>query len=94
MGKVRIAAIGVSLDGYGAGLEQALEAPLGRGGEALFTWAFGTKTFGEMHGKGGGSTGVDDRFAARGFENMGAWILGRNMFGPLRGPWSDDGWKG
>src|SRR5260370_33868269 len=38
--------------------------------------------------------GVDDDFAARGFENIGAWILGRNMFGPVRGPWSDDSWKG
>ena len=39
-----------------------------------------------MHGEGGGTTGVDDDFAARGFVNIGAWILGRNMFGPVRGP--------
>ena len=47
-----------------------------------------------MFGQEGGTTGVDDDFAARGFENIGAWILGRNMFGPVRGPWPDDGWKG
>jgi dihydrofolate reductase len=47
-----------------------------------------------MHGKGSGSTGVDDRFAASGFENIGAWILGRNMFGPIRGAWPDEAWKG
>ena len=44
--------------------------------------------------QGGGTTGIDDDFAARGFEGIGAWILGRNMFGPLRGPWADDQWKG
>jgi dihydrofolate reductase len=47
-----------------------------------------------MHGKEGGSTGVDDDWARRGMENAGAWILGRNMFGPVRGPWPDDSWNG
>ncbi len=37
-----------------------------------------------MHGQEGGSTGIDDEFAERGFENIGAWIIGRNMFGPVR----------
>jgi dihydrofolate reductase len=47
-----------------------------------------------MHGLEGGSTDLDDEFARRSFENVGAFILGRNMFGPVRGPWSDDSWKG
>jgi dihydrofolate reductase len=47
-----------------------------------------------MHGDGGGATGVDDDFAARGFRSIGAWILGRNMFGPIRWPWPDGAWKG
>jgi dihydrofolate reductase len=47
-----------------------------------------------MTGKDGGTTGVDDDFAVRGFANVGAWILGRNMFGPVRGPWPDESWKG
>ena len=47
-----------------------------------------------MFGKGDGTTGPDDEFAARGFANIGAWILGRNMFGPIRGPWADEAWKG
>ena len=42
----------------------------------------------------GGTTGVDDDFAARSFKNYGAWIMGRNMFGPVRGPWPDYEWKG
>src|SRR5690242_4666406 len=47
-----------------------------------------------LFGQDGGTTGVDDRFAVRGFENVGAWILGRNMFGPIRGAWPDETWKG
>ena len=60
----------------------------------MMSWVFPTRTFQRMFGTGEGTTGVDDRYAARGFENVGAWILGRNMFAPSRGPWPDDGWKG
>jgi dihydrofolate reductase len=67
---------------------------MGVGGMALHEWVFGTRTFHAMRGKEGGTTGVDEEFAARGFENIGAWILGRNMFGPVRGPWPDESWKG
>jgi dihydrofolate reductase len=92
--KLRIHCFGLSLDGFGAGPGQSLEHPLGMGGMALHEWAFATRTFTQMFGGEGGTTGVDDDFAARGFANIGAWILGRNMFGPLRGPWTDDAWKG
>jgi dihydrofolate reductase len=84
----------MSLDGYGAGPDQSLDNPLGVGGRALHEWVFATRTFQKMIGRDGGSTGIDDQFAARGFDNIGAWILGRNMFGPIRGPWPDDAWKG
>ena len=94
MAKVRVTAFGVSLDGYGAGREQSLAAPLGRGGEQLHAWAWPTRTFRAVHGESGGSTGGDDDFAAASFANVGAWILGRNMLGPVRGPWPDDRWKG
>jgi dihydrofolate reductase len=93
--KVRINAFSISADGYGAGPDQSLDNPLGRGGMALHSWALPTKTFQQtLFGKTGGTTGVDETFAARGFSNLGAWILGRNMFAPSRGPWPDDGWKG
>ena len=94
MPKLRIHCFAVSLDGYGAGPNQNLENPLGVGGLALHEWAFATRTFQRMSGAEGGAAGVDDDFVARGFENVGAWILGRNMFGPIRGPWSDNTWKG
>ena len=95
MSRVRVQSFSVSLDGFGAGPAQDLEHPLGVGGEGLFGWAHATRTFRRMlFGQDGGTTGVDDRFAVRGFENVGAWILGRNMFGPIRGAWPDETWKG
>jgi dihydrofolate reductase len=94
MSKLRVHAFSISLDGYGAGPDQSLDNPLGVGGRALHEWVFATRTFQKMIGRDGGTTGIDDQFAARGFDNIGAWILGRNMFGPIRGPWPDDAWKG
>jgi dihydrofolate reductase len=94
MSKLRVHSFSVSIDGYGAGPNQSFENPLGVGGVALHEWVFATRTFRQMFGDGGGATGVDDDFAARGFAHVGAWILGRNMFGPVRGPWPDDSWKG
>jgi dihydrofolate reductase len=94
MPKVRVSSFAVSLDGYAAGAHQSLENPLGVRGPELFEWFFSTRTWKQMHGQEGGSTGVDDQWAKRGMEGVGAWILGRNMFGPVRGPWPDDSWKG
>jgi len=95
MTRVRVASFTISLDGYAAGPGQDLEHPLGAGGTDLHQWLLPTRTFQRaVFGKDGGTTGVDDAFASRGFENLGAWILGRNMFGPIRGPWPDMAWKG
>jgi dihydrofolate reductase len=94
MSRLRVHSFTISIDGYGAGPNQDLDNPLGVGGVALHDWAFATRTFQKMFGSDGGTTGVDDDFAARGFTNIGAWILGRNMFGPIRGAWPDDEWKG
>src|SRR5579863_9001397 len=66
-----------------------------RVGTDLHQWLVPTRTFQRtLFGADGGTTGIDDDFAARGFKNVGAWILGRNMFGPFRGSWSDMNWKG
>ena len=94
MTKLRVNAFAVSLDGYGAGPDQSLDDPLGRGGTGLHEWFYPTRTFQRMFGDGDGTTGLDDDFAARSMENLGAWILGRNMFGPVRGPWPDVSWRG
>ena len=94
MSKVRVNAFSISIDGYGAGPDQDLENPLGKGGGALHTWILGTETFQKLSGAAGGRRGADDDFAARSFDNVGAWILGRNMFGPVRGAWPDESWQG
>ncbi len=81
--KLRVESFSISLDGYGAGAGQDRENPLGIGGTRLHEWAFRTRTFqATVLGTEGGSTGLDNDFAARGFMNVGAWIMGRNMFGP------------
>ena len=95
MSRVRVEGFTISLDGYGAGPDQDIDNPLGVGGSQLHQWLLPTRTFQRtVFGKEGGSTGIDDDFAARSFENVGAWILGRNMFAPFRGEWGDSDWKG
>ena len=94
MGRVRVAAFSVSLDGFGAGPEQSLQDPLGKRGRELHNWFVGTKTVRAMFGKEGGSEGLDEKYAHRSMDGFGAFILGRNMFGPVRGDWPDNNWKG
>jgi dihydrofolate reductase len=95
MTRVRVESFTISIDGYGAGPGQSIDHPLGVGGPRLHEWAFPTRTFQRaLFGADGGTTGIDEDFAARGFKNIGAWILGRNMFAPTRGPWSDMQWRG
>jgi len=95
MTRVRVNAYTISLDGYGAGPNQDIDNPLGVGGDDLHPWLVSTRTFQQtIFGADGGTTGIDDEFAARSFENVGAWILGRNMFTTIRGPWPNLEWKG
>lgn len=95
MSKLRVHCFSVSIDGYGAGPHQSLEQPMGTGAMDLHSWVFPTATFQRVVlGQAGGSEGVDDEYAARGFQDLGAWILGRNMFGPVRGDWPDEKWRG
>lgn len=87
MSKLRVSAYSISLDGFGAGLNQSLENPLGVGGMRVHDWIFPTQMF------GGKEAGVDNDFAQAAMQGLGAWIMGRNMFGPDRGDW-DLNWKG
>ena len=83
----------VSQDGFMAGPNQSLDAPLGENGEQLLQWAWGTTAVREWSGLSGGTTGFNDDSWRRIF-SVGANIMGRNMFGPIRGPWPNDDWKG
>lgn len=94
MSLVRVHNFTVSLDGFGTGAGQSLEAPFGHAGGRLMGWFATTRTFRELHGEPGGSAGVDDAFASNWGPGIGAEIMGRNKFGPERGPWTDTSWKG
>jgi dihydrofolate reductase len=94
MPKLRANNLSISIDGYLAGPDQSVETPLGIGGEELHSWVVATQGWRAAHGMEGGTTGIDNDFAARGDVNIGATIMGRNMFGPVRGRWPDAEWRG
>lgn len=88
MSLVRVHNFSISLDGFGTGEPQSLEAPFGHAGERLHGWMMATRFWSE-----GGSAGVDDSFAQRHSTGIGAEIMGANKFGPPG--WQDDpGWTG
>ncbi|MFI9589431.1 dihydrofolate reductase family protein [Nonomuraea sp. NPDC052265] len=75
--------MGMSLDGYVAGLNQSLDNPFGEGvGDRLHQWMFEEP---ERHAE-----------VIEGITAAGAFIMGRNMFDPGRGDWNLDwtGWWG
>ena len=94
MPKLRIHNFAISIDGYGAGPGQDVDNPLGVHGLDLHQWVFATRTWHNLQSLDGGDETLDDKFIARGDAGIGATIMGRNMFGPIRGPWTDDEWKG
>ena len=94
MSRVRVHNFSVSLDGFGTGEGQSLEAPFGHAAHRLHEWFFATRTFHQMHGEPGGSTGVDDCFASNWGPGIGAEIMGRNKFEPLSGRSAETEWRG
>ena len=91
MAKVCVRGFAVSADGLGAGPDQSLEHPLGKGGRELHNWFYPTRAFRAMIGQDGGT---DDRFASAAMAGFGAFILGRNMFGPAADDWGGPDWRG
>jgi dihydrofolate reductase len=94
MSVVRVHNFSVSLDGFGVGEGQELEAPFGHAGHRLVEWALPTATYTAMFGSEGGSTGVDEAFASRWATGVGVEIMGRNKFAPKSRPWPDEEWRG
>lgn len=94
MSIVRVHNFSVSLDGFATGEGQSLAAPFGHADGRLLEWASATRTYHQIHGRTGGTTGVDETFAKDWNRGIGAEIMGRNKFGPQRGPWADEEWKG
>ena len=72
MTRVRVESVAVSLDGYAAGPNQDITNPLGVGGTDLRQWLLPTRTCQRtLFGADGGTTGIDDDLAVRGFDNVG-----------------------
>jgi dihydrofolate reductase len=90
--------ISMSLDGFVAGPEPSLDAPLGRDGERLHEWAFGALSWRERHGLEGGERNIDSELVDETISRVGATVMGRRMFSGGAGPWEQDpnarGWWG
>ena len=71
MSRVRVHNFSISLDGFGVGDDQRLDAPFGHAGMRLVQWSFPTRTQQtNLHGAGtaeaaAGSAGIDEVFASR-----------------------------
>lgn len=86
MPRVRVTNFALSLDGFGAGEPQSLEAPFGHAGTKLHDWRFATW-------QPGAPDGVDALFGRQYDVGFGAEIMGANKFGPPG--WQDDpDWRG
>jgi dihydrofolate reductase len=92
MSLVRVHNFAISLDGFGTGEPQSLEAPFGDAGERLHEWMFQTRFWRDPDRAGSGG-GVDDAFAQHHGPGIGAEIMGANKFGPP-GWHEDPDWKG
>ncbi len=88
MSLVRVHNFAISLDGFGTGEPQSLDAPFGHAGERLHEWMFATRFW-----KPDGSRGVDDAFAQLFDPGIGAEIMGAGKFG-APGWQEDPEWKG
>jgi dihydrofolate reductase len=82
--------ITMSLDGYVAGPNPTVEAPLGTGGEQLHEWIVGLASWRERHGEAGGERTADDDIVRESVAATGAYVMGRHMFSGGDGPWEDD----
>ena len=86
MSLVRVTNFAISLDGYGAGEPQSLEAPFGHAGMKLHAWRFATW-------QEGAPVGIDAVLGRQYDVGFGAEIMGAHKFGPPG--WQDDAdWRG
>jgi dihydrofolate reductase len=93
MALARVHNFAISLDGFGTGEGQTLEAPFGHAGGRLHEWMVATRFWHELVGEPGGSSGIDDAFAQQFAPGIGAEVMGANKFGPPG--WHEDAdWKG
>lgn len=93
MSLARVQFFSISLDGFGTGEGQSLQAPFGHAGERLHEWMFETRWGRQMLRQGGGTAGVDDAFLRQFTPGIGAEIMGAGKYG-YPGWHQDPAWKG
>jgi len=95
MSLVRVHNFAVSLDGFGTGEGQSLDAPFGHAGQRLHEWFVGTQAFQDIIGSGqSGTLGVDHALAAQFGPGIGAEIMGRGKYFPESRAWTHEEWRG
>ncbi|WP_062462889.1 dihydrofolate reductase family protein [Demequina soli] len=93
MSSVRVHNLAISLDGFGTGADQRLDAPFGHAGMRLMGWFMRTATWKAMQGEPGEPPTPDDAFAGRWGDGIGVEIMGARKFGPPG--WHEDAdWRG
>jgi dihydrofolate reductase len=72
--------MGISLDGFVAGLNGGPQNPLGDNGTEIHKWVFSLKSFREHLGQEGGENNIDNELVEKTFNRIGANIMGKRMF--------------
>jgi dihydrofolate reductase len=83
--------VGMSLDGFIAGLNGGPKNPMGGVSPLLHAWMFKQDVFRKKLGiPGDGETGRDNELATRTFDRIGANIMGKRMFDEGEAAWPED----
>jgi hypothetical protein len=72
--------MGISLDGFIAGLNPSPPNPLGNGGLEIHNWLFLQRYFRRLLKLEDGETGTDDKIVEEIFNRTGANIIGKRLF--------------
>jgi dihydrofolate reductase len=83
--------VGISLDGFVAGVNRGPKNPLGHMGVKIHEWMFHTRAFREnLKLGGGGETGPDDELVRATSARIGANVMGRRMFEEGEANWPEE----
>lgn len=81
--------LAISLDGYIAGTDVAIDNPGGDGAEPLFEWIHNLASWRERQGMTGGEDNRDSELMREWFDATGAVVMGRMMYDTGEEFWGD-----
>jgi dihydrofolate reductase len=83
--------LGISLDGYIAGMNRGPKNPLGDAGTSIHEWVFKQRAFRRTHGfADDGETGQNNRIVEAIMNRIGANIMGKRMFEEGEANWPEE----